>query len=122
MYKKTRHRCLAHTCYYKYKTIVFSLTYHIGSISNRLCYFKDIDIPVLIATETEVSYNAPLDCSKAFKASQNLRMNLESSLQCAQNKTCTVNVQAKVKCLRVFNMECMLFCPPFIEKRAILLE
>lgn len=54
-----------------------------------------IDIPVLIATETEVSYNAPLECSKASKASQNLRMNLESSLQCAQNKTCTVNVEAK---------------------------
>lgn len=54
-----------------------------------------INIPVLIATETEVSYNAPLECSKASKASQNLRMNLESSLQCAQNKTCTVNVEAK---------------------------
>lgn len=53
-----------------------------------------IDLPVLIATETEVSYNAPLECSKSSKASQNLRINLESSLQCTQNKTCTVKVAA----------------------------
>lgn len=54
-----------------------------------------IDIPIWIATETEVSYNAPLECSKASMASQNLRMNLESSLQCARNKTCTVKIEAK---------------------------
>lgn len=100
---------------------MFSLAIVLGTILIG-SVILEIDIPVLIATETEVSYNAPLDCSKAFKASQNLRMKLESSLQCAQNKTCTVNVEAKGKCLRVFNMECMLFCPPFIEKRAILLE
>lgn len=68
-------------------------------------------MPALIATETEVSYNAPLECSKASKASQNLRMDLESSLQCAKNITCTVKVEAKGKCL--WNV--CYFVPAFIE-------
>lgn len=54
-----------------------------------------LDIPDQIATETIVSYTAPVSCDIAFRASQALKMKLESSIQCAQNKTCTVTVDAK---------------------------
>lgn len=54
-----------------------------------------MDIPDQIATETIVSYTAPVSCDIAFRASQALKMKLESSIQCAQNKTCTVTVDAK---------------------------
>lgn len=54
-----------------------------------------MDIPDQISTETIVSYNAPVSCDIAYKASQSLKVKLESSIQCAQNKTCTVTVEAK---------------------------
>lgn len=55
----------------------------------------ELDIPDQISTETTVSYNAPVSCDIASRASQSLKVKLESSIQCAQNKTCTVAVQAK---------------------------
>lgn len=54
-----------------------------------------LDIPDQITTETIVSYNAPVGCDIASRASQSLKVKLESSIQCAQNKTCTVAVDAK---------------------------
>lgn len=54
-----------------------------------------LDIPDQITTETIVSYNAPVGCDIASKASQFLKVKLESSIQCAQNKTCIVAVEAK---------------------------
>lgn len=56
-----------------------------------------MDIPDQITTETIVSYNAPVGCDIASKASQFLKVKLESSIQCAQNKTCIVAVEAKGK-------------------------
>lgn len=59
-------------------------------------YFNlELDIPNQISTETIVSYNAPVSCDIASRASQFLKVKLESSIQCAQNKTCTVAVDAK---------------------------
>lgn len=59
-------------------------------------YFNlELDIPDQISTETIVSYNAPVSCDIASRASQFLKVKLESSIQCAQNKTCTVAVDAK---------------------------
>lgn len=54
-----------------------------------------LDIPDQITTETIVSYNTPVSCDIASRASQSLKVKLESSIQCAQNKTCTVAVDAK---------------------------
>lgn len=59
-------------------------------------YFNvELDIPDQITTETIVSYNTPVSCDIASRASQSLKVKLESSIQCAQNKTCTVAVDAK---------------------------
>lgn len=58
-------------------------------------FILELDIPDEITTETIVSYNAPVGCGIASRASQSLKVKLESSIQCAQNKTCTVAVDAK---------------------------
>lgn len=57
--------------------------------------YLELDIPEQISTETLVSYNAPVSCDMASRASQALKVKLESTLQCARNKTCTVSVDAK---------------------------
>nr|XP_022288701.1 sushi, von Willebrand factor type A, EGF and pentraxin domain-containing protein 1-like isoform X2 [Crassostrea virginica] len=54
-----------------------------------------LEIPSQISTETVVSYGKPLPCDKAAKASERLKAQMESTLQCARNKTCKVTVEAK---------------------------
>lgn len=54
-----------------------------------------VDIPEQISTTTFVSYKDPIACDKASSASKNLKEKMESSLQCAKNKTCIVTVEAK---------------------------
>nr|XP_022289245.1 sushi, von Willebrand factor type A, EGF and pentraxin domain-containing protein 1-like isoform X2 [Crassostrea virginica] len=56
------------------------------------------NVPNEITTETVVSYDKGLSCQEASQASKILRTNLESSLPCARNSTCTVSVEAK-ECL-----------------------
>ena len=57
--------------------------------------FLELEIPSQISTETLVSYGKPFPCDKASKASEALKAQLESTLQCARNKTCKVTVKTK---------------------------
>ena len=72
--------CIAHCLYSTF--VVFSS-------------FVELEIPSQISTETVVSYGKPLPCDKAAKASERLKAQMESTLQCARNKTCKVTVEAK---------------------------
>ncbi|XP_062570057.1 uncharacterized protein LOC134232121 [Saccostrea cucullata] len=54
-----------------------------------------VDVPEQISTITIVSYKDPIACDEASKASVNLKEKLETSVQCAKNKTCIVSVEAK---------------------------